>query len=521
MAKVLVVDDNAANRELVVTLLKYRGHEPLEAADGADALEVVRAERPSLVISDVLMPTMDGYEFVRRLRADPALAATEVVFYTAHYREHDARNLARACGVSRVLVKPCNPEDILAAVDEGLSDVREAVPPPVAAEFDREHLRLVADKLAEKVSELEATNRRLAALSEINVQLASELDANVLLEKVCRSARDLLGARYAILCVKEKRIGDPVFFTTSGIGPAFAAVMKPPGVDGGPLGPGAPERRSRRFENPGGDPVAAGLPPGFPRVRACLAVPIASLKSIYGWICLGDKLGAGAFSEEDERLLTIMAAQVGRVYENGILYHEVRHHAARLQAEVTERKIAEVRIQRQNRVYAMLSGINALIVRVRDRDELARQACRLAVDEGRFQLAWIGWLDPAAGAIVPGAWAGEEESFARLTRFALADPDLVAESIDSQQPVAIDIDQQTTGVPYRDEMLGRDFHSFAGLPLVVGGSVVGYFAFYTDETGFFDAAEMRLLSELAGDLSFALDHLEKEERLRNLEGPLR
>ena len=87
--------------------------------------------------------------------------------------------------------------------------------------------------------------------------------------------------------------------------------------------------------------------------------------------------------------------------------------------------------------------------------------------------------------------------------------------------MAIDIDQQTTGVPYRDEMLGRDFHSFAGLPLVVGGSVVGYFAFYTDETGFFDAAEMRLLSELAGDLSFALDHLEKEERLRNLERPLR
>ena len=526
MAKVLVVDDNAANRELVVTLLKYRGHEPLQAADGAEALEVVRAQRPDLVISDVLMPTMDGYEFVRLLRADPALAATEVVFYTAHYRERDARNLARACGVSHVLVKPCEPEDILAAIDGGLAEPHEVVPPPVEEAFDREHLRLVADKLAEKVSELGATNARLAALSEINLQLASELDSNVLLEKVCRSARDLIGARYAILCVKPRKAGDPVFFTTSGVGPAFAAVMKPPRVDGGPLGPGAPERRSRRFDNPGGDPIVAGLPPGFPRVRACLAAPVASLKSGYGWICLGDKLGGSAFSDEDERLLSIMAAQVGRVYENGILYHEVRHHATRLQAEVTERKIAEVRIQRQNRVYAMLSGINALIVRVRDRDELARRACRLAVDEGRFQLAWIGWLDPAVGAIVPGAWAGEEESFARLTRFPIPAPgdspeiDLVTASIETRTPVAIDLDRTFVRVPFHGEMLARDFHSFAGLPLGVGGKVVAYFALYADEAGFFDEAEMRLLSELADDLSFALDHLEKEARLRSFERPV-
>jgi CheY-like chemotaxis protein/GAF domain-containing protein len=519
VAKVLVVDDNAANRELVATLLKHRGHEPLEAADGADALDLVRAERPALVISDVLMPTMDGYEFVRSLRADPALAATEVVFYTAHYRERDARNLARACGVSRVLVKPCDPEDILAAIDEGLADARTAVPPPLAQEFDREHLRLMADKLAEKVAELEATNARLAALSEINVQLASELDPGILLEKVCRAARDLIGARYAILCVRARKAGDPVFFATSGVGPAFAAVMKPPRLDGGPLGPGAPERRSRRFDNPGGDPVAAGLPPGFPRVRACLAAPVASLTSVYGWICLGDKLGGSAFSDEDERLLSILAAQVGRVYENGILYHEVRHHAARLQVEVTERKVAEVRIQRQNRVHALLSGISALIVRVRDRDELARRACRLAVDEGRFQLAWIGWLDPPGDAIVPGAWAGEEESFARLTRFPLAGPDRVSASVASRQPVAIDIDAQSDGVPYRDEMLGRDFHSFAGLPLVVGDRAVGYFALYTDEAGFFDAAEMQLLSELADHLSFALDHMDKEARLRTLERP--
>ncbi len=110
MAKVLIVDDHATNRELVVTLLNHLQHQPLEAADGAEALALVRSQRPQLVICDILMPTMDGYEFVQRLRADPAIAATEVIFYTANYHEREARHLAASVGVSRVLIKPCIPE---------------------------------------------------------------------------------------------------------------------------------------------------------------------------------------------------------------------------------------------------------------------------------------------------------------------------------------------------------------------------------------------------------------------------
>ena len=84
MATVLVVDDIAANRELIVTLLAYQGHETIEAADGAEALTLVRAQRPALVISDILMPTMDGYELLRQLRSDPDLRNTPVIFYTAY-----------------------------------------------------------------------------------------------------------------------------------------------------------------------------------------------------------------------------------------------------------------------------------------------------------------------------------------------------------------------------------------------------------------------------------------------------
>jgi signal transduction histidine kinase len=162
MATILVVDDDAVNRQFLTALLGYSGHHTLEAADGAEALVQVRAEHPALVIADVLMPTMDGYEFVRRLRSDPDIAQTLVVFYTAAYHEQEGRALAEACGVSHVLCKPSDPEVILGIVSAALG----ATPPPPPAfayeEFDREHLRLVTDTLSKKVEELKAANLRLA-----------------------------------------------------------------------------------------------------------------------------------------------------------------------------------------------------------------------------------------------------------------------------------------------------------------------------------------------------------------------
>jgi signal transduction histidine kinase len=160
MSTILVIDDRPTNREFLVTLLGYAGHRVLEAGDGAEGLACARAQRPDLVIADIIMPTMDGYAFVRQLREEPAIAATPVIFYTASYLEEAAQKLAVACGVTRILVKPSDPAEILAAVAEALGSA--AAPPPMVDEtFDREHLHLVTNKLAAKVDELEAFNDAL------------------------------------------------------------------------------------------------------------------------------------------------------------------------------------------------------------------------------------------------------------------------------------------------------------------------------------------------------------------------
>jgi PAS domain S-box-containing protein len=161
MATVLVVDDHPANRDLVVTLLCYQGHTLLQAGDGAEALRIARAQHPDLIITDLVMPVMDGYELVRELRSDPGLAETRVIFYTANYLREEAEPIAAALGVHDTVSKPATPERILAATDEALAAV--VLPPlPIPAEkLYKEHTRVLSTKLADKVGELEAAEKSL------------------------------------------------------------------------------------------------------------------------------------------------------------------------------------------------------------------------------------------------------------------------------------------------------------------------------------------------------------------------
>lgn len=338
MATVLVVDDQASNRELVITLLRYAGHVAMEAADGYLALAQVRAARPDLVICDILMPTMDGYEFVRQLRADPDIAHTQVIFYTATFMEREARNLASSCGVSQVMIKPSEPEEILRTIEQALGGAKLADPVADEAQFDRQHLRLLTDKLALKVSELESANQRLSALTNLNLQLASEHDPLVLLDKVCRGARDLLGASHTVLAVRDKNGGELTHVSSWGLAPAQAEQLLTLTIDAGVLGEVMVDGRARRLLNPGGDPVGAGLPAEFPPLHCGLLAPIVSLHRAYGWILLIDKLGAEAFSDDDETILAIYAAQAGRIYENGSLYKKIKRAAEQLEIEVEERR---------------------------------------------------------------------------------------------------------------------------------------------------------------------------------------
>jgi signal transduction histidine kinase len=156
MSEVLVLDDRPEDRNLLSTLLGHAGHAVIEATNGELALQLAREQRPALIITDIVMPGMNGYEFVRRLREDSEVGQTPVIFCTANYLEGEVRQLAAACGVSRFISKPSEPEIVLATIAEALGGPDAPPwPGPPGPEFEREQLRVINDKLVEKVAELE------------------------------------------------------------------------------------------------------------------------------------------------------------------------------------------------------------------------------------------------------------------------------------------------------------------------------------------------------------------------------
>lgn len=200
MATVLIVDDRPVNRDLVRTVLGYQGHATIEAASGSEALQVLHDHKPDLVVSDVLMPGMDGYELARAIRADALIRDVPVLFYTANYVESEIRPIAAAVGVDRIVSKSGDLTELVQAIDDALGTAAPPLPQtmPSEEEFSREHLRVLNAKLLEKITELEEA-ARLHQMVESIVAVGEDPTWDAVLHRVAASARTLVGARHASL----------------------------------------------------------------------------------------------------------------------------------------------------------------------------------------------------------------------------------------------------------------------------------------------------------------------------------
>jgi len=191
--------------------------------------------------------------------------------------------------------------------------------------------------------------------------------------------------------------------------------------------------------------------------------------------------------------------------------------------DISERKSHELKIARLSRIHAVLSGINSAIVRIRDRQQLFEEACRIAVEHGNFGLAWIGLYDPATLDVTPVAWAGlGSDEMKRTKATARADvpqgQGVLGRAILERKPMFdnnISV-EASVGGRRRQEALRLGYRSLIVLPLFAEGAVAGILALFAKEPNFFDEEEIKLLTELAGDISFSLEHIGKEEKLNYL-----
>jgi len=189
--------------------------------------------------------------------------------------------------------------------------------------------------------------------------------------------------------------------------------------------------------------------------------------------------------------------------------------------DVTERKESENKIGRLNRVYAVLSGINTLIVRVRNRDELFKEACRIAVEQGGFRMSLICIADRGAMKIVPVASAGKDAELLTAIETLLLSSEgapntMVVRAMMERRAIVSNDSQSDPQVLLGERYTKSGVRSVAVLPLIASNEPVGVLALYAGEIEFFHEEEIKLLTDLTNNISFALDHIEKEEKLNYL-----
>lgn len=149
-------------RELIEVQLKLRGYSVVTARDGYDALGLMETIKPAVVVTDILMPRMDGFALAHRLRADPRTAGLPILFLSATYVSAEDERFALNLGAQRFLPKPIDADELFIAVADALTGQNGAAPPLTEREFFTGYRQRLEAKLRQKVAQI-ARGRQQAA----------------------------------------------------------------------------------------------------------------------------------------------------------------------------------------------------------------------------------------------------------------------------------------------------------------------------------------------------------------------
>ncbi|TAK58279.1 MAG: PAS domain S-box protein, partial [Bacteroidetes bacterium] len=194
--------------------------------------------------------------------------------------------------------------------------------------------------------------------------------------------------------------------------------------------------------------------------------------------------------------------------------------------DISERKKTEEKIRKLNRLYATLSEINQTIVRVNDLEKLFPAICQIAVDYGKFRMAWLGKIDRETQIVKPVASAGTSDSYLDSIDISIMDIPTgkcpTGAAVRERRCIYTnDILNDPRMEPWRKEALQHGYRSSAAIPILDKGDIDYVFNFYAPEPNFFDWDELHLLEEIGTDISFAIERFRSKERQQRTEEALR
>ena len=192
----------------------------------------------------------------------------------------------------------------------------------------------------------------------------------------------------------------------------------------------------------------------------------------------------------------------------------------------SKRTSQEEKLEKSRRLYATISQVNKMILYAREADDLFRRLCSVIVESGKFRMAWVGVIDTENRIIVPVCHAGHEDGYLSLVPISIdpvpagMGPTGIAMR-EHRHYICNDIRTDPAIRPWKEEALRRGYRSSMALPIYKFGESFGIFSLYSEEAGFFDEEEVRMLDGVTLDISFALEIFEKEELRKKAEKALR
>ncbi|MDW8326331.1 MAG: response regulator [Anaerolineales bacterium] len=161
---ILIVEDITAVREMIELQLRARGYDTVSARDGYEALEMIARQRPAAIVSDILMPRMDGFSLAHRLRSNPETATIPLIFLSATYVSAEDERFALNLGAIRFLPKPVDLEELTNALNEALRMPVPQVSGLSEREFYLGYRQRLKVKLQQKAQQIARTQQQMAAV---------------------------------------------------------------------------------------------------------------------------------------------------------------------------------------------------------------------------------------------------------------------------------------------------------------------------------------------------------------------